>query len=480
MTCTFNLCSLVTCTRAHTGTGTHTHTQGKWHQGFYKKAHTPTFRGFDTYTGSYTNNDHFAFVDGGNVSRTAPYAYNVSNCMLKDLANSTGGSIGNAAAEQINRDGYTARVYAAESERLVAAHAAAATATPGAPETARNASTAPAVAPFFLYAAFTVVHEPTEAPAESVARYNSTIADPKRRTLGGMVWELDIAVGRVHAALKAVGMWENTILWFSTDNGSPISNGGNNAPLRGSKMTYWEGGVRAVSFIASPLLRTARAGSNAGGGVGADGYRRWSGLVAQPDVYYTLAKLAGVTDLILQNNSGPIAPDGVNVWPAIVAGAASPRGEVVHNINGQRPGAILLGDLKLIVGPPNQAGRGIDNWPLPPEATPAANGGGLEGGLLRPCLAASCPCVSQPCLFNVSADPDERNDLAGSLPSEVARLLARFRELQKTEVRLEDSGLCPQTVLPDGSVYNQGGLPDASLPDGCAANAAGGHWQPWM
>ena len=51
-----------------------THAQGKWHQGFFKRAYTPTFRGFDTYFGSYTNNDHFTHIDpyGANPSKLCP------------------------------------------------------------------------------------------------------------------------------------------------------------------------------------------------------------------------------------------------------------------------------------------------------------------------------------------------------------------------------------------------------------------------
>lgn len=433
------------------------------------------------------------------MTRTAPYVFNRSNCMLKDLANSSGAEIGNAAADRINAEGYTARVYAAEAERLITAHVgadaedvAAGARAAGDAGRAGGARATKAAAPFFLYVAFTVVHEPTEAPPESVARYNGTINDTKRRTFGGMVWELDSAVGRIHAALKAAGMWENAILWFSTDNGSPIGNGGNNAPLRGSKMTYWEGGVRAVSFITSPLLDSnapvaaTAAANTAGGKVGPDGFKRWPGLVAQPDVYVTLAMLAGVSADELHARSGPLPPDGVNIWPALVAGAASPRLEVVHNINGDRPGALLVGSMKLIVGPPNQAGRGNDGWTLPPEATSVGarstsssnGGGGGSGG--KPCLEASCPCVATPCLFNVTADPAERNDLASSHPDLVAQLLARFAKLKKTELKLEESGLCPETTLPDGTTYNKGGLPDDSEPNGCAANLKGGHWQPWM
>ena len=64
---------------------------------------------------------------------------------------------------------------------------------------------------------------------------------------------LDAGVGRVVSALKKSGMYRNSVLIFSTDNGGcvPLTS---NFPLRGLKGELYQGGVRAVQFVHSPLL----------------------------------------------------------------------------------------------------------------------------------------------------------------------------------------------------------------------------------
>jgi len=106
--------------------------------------------------------------------------------------------------------------------------------------------------PFFLYLAFNAVHTPMQADDARLKRFKK-IANPTRRTYAAMTSAMDDAVGAVLDKLTASGLEDDTLIFFFSDNGGPTMasttvNGSINAPLRGSKRTTLEGGVR-VPFV---------------------------------------------------------------------------------------------------------------------------------------------------------------------------------------------------------------------------------------
>ena len=112
--------------------------------------------------------------------------------------------------------------------------------------------------PFFAYLAYNAVHAPAQAPAEDIRRFNT--GDPQRDILMAMLTHLDAGVGRIVETLKTDGLWDNTLLFFLTDNGGAQAMHANNAPLRGFKQQNYEGGLRTPFMVSWPArFQGARA-----------------------------------------------------------------------------------------------------------------------------------------------------------------------------------------------------------------------------
>ncbi|XP_070001050.1 arylsulfatase B [Penaeus vannamei] len=298
--------------------GYSTHAVGKWHLGFCSWDYTPTKRGFDTFYGYYNGAEDYFTHRRGYVADSEwpgkPLPRGKRDFL--DLRNNTEPD---GSKEEI----YSAHLFASYVEDLL---------------TSRNPET-----PMFLYLPFQSCHAPLMVPEEYMKPY-AHIQDLDRRTYLGMVTAMDEAVGRVVAALKSSGHYEDSVIVFTTDNGGPTKHGANNWPLRGYKTTLWEGGTRGAAFIHSPLLPNPGAVSHK--------------MIHVTDWYQTLVGLAG--------GVAPGDTDGFDQWASLTSSAPSPRTQLIYNLDDtdKFKAGIRVGDMKLLINPGNAG------WTPPPESEP--------------------------------------------------------------------------------------------------------------
>ncbi|MBL8580370.1 MAG: arylsulfatase [Mesorhizobium sp.] len=315
---------------------------GKWHLGHADRKFWPRQRGFDYHYGTMVGEvDYFTRSSSG-----------VLDWFRND--------------EPVEEDGYVTQLLGADAVKQIEAHDPA--------------------TPMFMYLAFTAPHSPYQAPDEYLEKYEG-IEDPTRRTYAAMITCMDDEIGKVVAALDQKGMRDNTLIVFMSDNGgnqtamlagdvdvSDLKLPASNAPFRGGKGMLYEGGTRVPALANWPGKITA-------GEV--------SGMMHVVDMLPTLAGLAGA------RVDGGKTLDGMDVWQTISEGKASPRHEIVYNIEPFR-GGVRIDDWKLI-------------WRTP---LPSA----IE-------------------LYNIPQDPSETANLAETNVEKVAELKARIEQLARESAK---------------------------------------------
>jgi arylsulfatase A-like enzyme len=153
--------------------------------------------------------------------------------------------------------------------------------------------------PFFVWLNTSRMHLYTHLPDQW--RYAAEKYTSEYDLHGSGMMQHDHDIGLVLNFLKENGLEENTIVWYSTDNGPEHASWphGGTTPFRGEKMTTYEGGVRVISMLRWPAR--IKAG------------QILTGIQSHMDMFTSLAAAAGVTNVVEQIEREKQQPiDGIN------------------------------------------------------------------------------------------------------------------------------------------------------------------------
>jgi len=388
-----------------------THAVGKWHMGYCDVRYTPTYRGFDSFTGYLNGAEDY-------------WEHTRADGSFNGLDFRTGGAP-NALppASNASFDVYSAFVFADAVAKIVANH---------------SASAAMATVPLFVYLPFQSVHAPLQAPDEYEAMY-SEVNNTARKTLCAMVTAMDNATRTVVTAYKQAGLWDDTVMVFSTDNGGPLPDH-NNYPLRSGKAHNWEGGVRGIGFVrgTNSALAKVPAGET-------------QQLMHTTDWLPTLVNLGGGSVV------GTTLPlDGFDIWEVLTKGAKAKRTIIAHNVPQHGyAGAFRMNQLKLLLlGNSSSSIPGMQTTAGAAQLPPPGFKGNPHDVIPEPFAwtpPGSTPDPEDPeaagvvhlWLHDVVADPTESVNLAASKPQLLRQMIAAYEEYQKGAVPdLADSRGC--------------------------------------
>jgi arylsulfatase A-like enzyme len=253
--------------------------------------------------------------------------------------------------------------------------------------------------PFFLYLPHAMPHKPL---AVSEDFYTPQTPDD---LYAGVIRELDFSVGRIFEKLRQLGLDNDTMVIFTSDNGPWY--GGSTGGLRGMKARTWEGGLRVPMIARWPGKIRAGVVNNSPAGT--------------IDILPTILKAAGVdvpADRVI---------DGRDIRPLLTSADAKSPHEALFAMQGTNLMTVRSGKWKLHVRSPGPLPKRSDNWVDPrgpdgvtilapyEQARPSAYPGIIGGDGPKNMM-----------LFDIEADPSEQHDLSKHHPDVVKRLKAIY------------------------------------------------------
>ncbi|NOX85536.1 MAG: sulfatase-like hydrolase/transferase [Chlorobi bacterium] len=248
---------------------------GKWHLGF-SKDHIPNARGFDYQFGFY--GAFSLYSKKRNSPNMVSYIQDIYSSKYQWKHGRQGTSAIRRNNKVVKEDRYLTNAFLEEAIEYMAVN-----------KSRKN--------PFFLYLAFSAPHVPFQAP-RSYYEMHADTKDENKRTYYAMIHVLDDAIGFLMKTMEMMGLDENTLVFFISDNGGATYTGATtNYPYKGGKLTWFEGGLN-VPFM-----------------------MKWKGHlpegvvydkpVSAMDIFMTTVKTVGIT------LPGDRVYDGVNLIPFV-------------------------------------------------------------------------------------------------------------------------------------------------------------------
>jgi len=324
----------VTIAKRLKGVGYKTGLVGKWHLGS-STAHHPLNRGFDTF---------FGMIHGG---------HNYFGVDTTRLESGYHGPLIDGPSAFANVEGYLTHQLTDKAIDFI--------------EDSKDG-------PFFLYMSYNAPHGPFEAPQATLDEL-SHIEHRFRRIYGAMVVEMDRDIGRLMAKLEELGIAENTLILFQSDNGGPEQGYygveetiglTSNAPFKGGKGFLHEGGIHVPYFLYWP-------GTLEGG-------QTYAYPALSIDITRTAAAVAGADESDME---------GSNLMDCVTASPMKPAHDYVYF----------------------RQDNGVIWAVIDKDGNKLTKDGGSDAA---------------PKLYNLHDDPAESKDLSGEQPELVAKLQAAY------------------------------------------------------
>lgn len=242
--------------------------------------------------------------------------------------------------------------------------------------------------PFFLHLAFNAIHGPIEAPEDLIRLYADDSENPNRDdVVRAMTVALDNSIGRIVEKLKELGIRENTLIFYLSDNGGATFS--DNWNLRGSKGSYYEGGIR-VPFIVNWPNRIPKD-------------KKYDKPIIATDIAPTILSAA--------EYDGKTEMDGVNLLPFITTKTQKVPHDIIYwSIEHKNDITVEVNEFAVRQG----------KWKL-----------------------VSDPRLEKDCnLYDIDADPFERNGLKDKYPKKYQEMYQHYLSWIKTK---------PASILHNGN-----------------------------